>query len=235
MEAPRGIVIALVGAESTGKTTLAGALAERLRAETGHGIAVVGEVLREWCEHTGRTPRVEEQAAIVAEQRRRIDAAAASQAIVVADTTPLMVAVYHRIVFGDRSLDEPAGRWHAARVDHTLVTALDIPWVADGHQRDGAHVRVPVDAALRELLAAHRIAWSRVAGTGDSRVESALDAVAPLLRQRASPKRGLFTRLAERDAAQPEWPWVCESCDVPECEHALRRRARQLTADDPGA
>lgn len=227
-------MISIVGAESTGKTTLAAALAGRLRAETGHRVAVVDEYLREWCAHSGRTPRIEEQAPIVAEQRRRIDAAAESHPIVVADTTPLMIAVYHRIVFNDRSLDEPAGRWHAARVDHTLVTALDLPWVADGHQRDGEHVRAPVDAALRELLAAHRIAWSRVAGTGASRVESALDAVAPLLRGRASPKRGLFTRLAERDASQPEWPWVCESCDVPECEHLMRRR-RQLTADDPGA
>jgi nicotinamide riboside kinase len=223
MEATRGIVIALVGAESTGKTTLAAALGERLRAETGHATSVVGEYLREWCEHTGRTPRIEEQAAIVAEQRRRIDAAAEAHPIVVADTTPLMIAVYHRIVFDDRSLDAPAGRWHAARVDHTLVTALDLPWVADGHQRDGAHVRAPVDAALRELLAAHRIAWSRVAGTGDARVEAALDAVAPLLRRRTSPKRGLFTRLAERDAAQPDWPWFCD-CDQADCEHALRRR-----------
>jgi len=234
METTRGLVIALVGAESTGKTTLATTLAERLRAETGLACTVVGEVLREWCEHTGRTPRVDEQAPILAEQRRRIDAAADAHAIVVADTTPLMIAVYHRIVFGDRSLDGPAGRWHATQVAHTLVTALDLPWVADGHQRDGEHVRAPVDAALRELLAAHRIAWSRVAGVGPARVESALDAVAPLLRRRASPKRGLFTRLAERDAAQPDWPWVCESCDVPECEHLMRRR-RQLTLDDPGA
>jgi nicotinamide riboside kinase len=232
MEAARGVVIALVGAESTGKTTLALALAERLRIETGHRVTVVGEYLREWCGHTGRTPRIEEQAVIVAEQRRRIDAAAEAHAVVIADTTPLMTAVYHRIVFNDRSLDEPAARWHAERVDHTLVTALDLPWVADGHQRDGEHVRVPVDTALRELLAAHRIGWSRVAGLGDARTESALDAVAPLLRRRTSPKRGLFTRLAQRDAAQRDWPWVCD-CDQADCEHALRQR--QLTADDPGA
>lgn len=232
MEAPRSLVIAVVGAESTGKTTLAAALAERLRTETGLACAVVGEVLREWCDRTGRTPRIDEQAAIFAEQRRRIEAAAAAHPVVVADTTPLLTAVYHRIVFGDRSLDEAAGRWHAKHVDHTLVTALDIDWVADGHQRDGEHVRAPVDAALRELLAAHRIAWSRVAGLGAARVEAALDAVAPLLRARASPKQGLFTRLAARDAAQPDWPWICD-CDSADCEHALRQR--QFTADDPGA
>lgn len=224
MDASRSLVIALVGAESTGKSTLARALAERLATETGLNCTWTGEFLREWCEHTGRTPRREEQAFIVVEQRRRIEAAAAAHAVVVADTTPLLTAVYSRLVFGDRSLDDPAGRWHAAAVSHTLVTALDLPWVADGHQRDGEHVREPVDAALRELLAAHRIAWSRVAGGGAARVEAALDAVAPLLRGRTLPRQGLFTRLAERDAAQPARPWTCESCDDPDCEHRLMRR-----------
>jgi nicotinamide riboside kinase len=222
-----GRVIALVGAESTGKSTLAAALARRLAEATGLACTAVDEVLREWCELQGRTPRLEEQAGIAAEQQRRIEAAAAAHDVVVADTTPLLIAVYSRIVFDDRSLDEPAGRWHAEHVALTLVTALDLPWTADGHQRDGEHVREPVDAALRELLAAHRITWSRVAGFGPARVESALDAVAPLLRSASNPKPGLFTRLAEREAGEPDWPWVCETCDVPECEHLLmRRRAR---------
>jgi nicotinamide riboside kinase len=220
-------VIAIVGAESTGKSTLALALAERIAAETGLRSAAVPEFLREWCERAGRTPRLDEQAGVAAEQQRRIEAAAQAHDVVVADTTPLLTAVYSRIVFGDHSLDHDAGRWHAANVVHTLVTALDLPWVADGLQRDGEHVREPVDAALRELLSAHRIAWSRVAGAGSARAEAALDAVAPLLRARPTPKRGLFTRLAERDAAPAGQPWRCETCDLPDCEHALRRAAQR--------
>ena len=103
---------------------------------------------------------------------------------------------------------------------HTLVTALDLPWQPDGLQRDGEHVREPVDAMLRELLAAHGIGWSRIVGSGNARTEAALDAVAPLLRARLPGGSGLFTRLAARDAAMPAWRWVCEKCDVPDCEHA---------------
>lgn len=44
-----GRVIALVGAESTGKTTLARALAAQLPALTGAPVTWVGEWLREWC------------------------------------------------------------------------------------------------------------------------------------------------------------------------------------------
>ena len=60
--------IALLGAESTGKSHLATALAERLRSQ-GLSTVVVPEVLRGWCEREGRTPRAHEQAAIALEQR----------------------------------------------------------------------------------------------------------------------------------------------------------------------
>ena len=220
----RALVIAIVGAESTGKSTLAPALARRIAAETGLVCTHVEEHLRSWCEQSGRTPRIDEQRAIAQVQQDRIAAAAATHDVVVADTTAMMIAVYSRWVFGDRSLDTWAAAEHARLVDHTLVTALDLPWVPDGLQRDGEHVRAPVDAMLRELLATHGIGWSLVSGSGDARTERALDAVAPLLRPRAAPASGLFTRLAARDAAQPAWQWVCEKCDVPDCEHRLRAR-----------
>ena len=50
---------------------------------------------------------------------------------------------------------------------------------------------------------------------------------APLLRSRSNTKTGLFTRLAERDAAQPVWQQNCDNCDSPECEHALMRQQAQ--------
>jgi HTH-type transcriptional repressor of NAD biosynthesis genes len=52
--------IALLGAESTGKTTLATELAARLRQQ-GKSVAVVPEVLREWVARAGREPRPEQQ------------------------------------------------------------------------------------------------------------------------------------------------------------------------------
>lgn len=223
MNTAPALVIAVVGAESTGKTTLAHALARRIAGETGLASTVVDEHLRTWCEREGRTPRIDEQRAIAQVQQERIAAAAAAHDVVVADTTALMVAVYSRLVFGDRSLEAWAAAAHAQSIHHTLLTALDLPWVPDGLQRDGPHVQAPVDAMLRELLAAHRIGWSLIGGSGPARVEQALAAVAPLLARRAAPDSGLFTRLAQREAAQPAWQWVCDKCDVPDCEHRLRR------------
>ena len=218
-------IFAIVGAESTGKSTLAEALARRLNAETGWRCAWVPEFLREWCEREGRTPGLHEQAAIADEQGRRIDATAQGHDIVVCDTTPLMTAVYHRQVFGSDSLDASALAWQR-RCTLTLLTALDLPWQADGLQRDGAHVREPVDATVRELLVGAGLPFVVVGGLGEARVEAALDAVAPLLRRDGAPATGLLSRLAARDAAQPAWRWVCETCDSPDCEHASLRQRR---------
>ena len=217
-----GLRIALLGAESTGKTALAQALAQRIAEDTGLRTAWVPEYLREWCDAAGRTPRVDEQAGIAAEQARRIDAAAAEHEVVVCDTTPLMISIYSEFVFGDRSLHEGALAWHG-RCALTLVTALDLPWLADGFMREGAHVREPVDALVRGLLIAGELPWATISGSGERRLESALDAIAPLLRRLPHPKRGLFTRLAERDAEASAQRWSCENCDSPDCEHALRR------------
>lgn len=220
-----GRVIAIIGAESTGKSTLAVTLAARIAEQTGLRCCVVDEVLREWCEQAGRTPLAHEQRGIATEQQRRIDAAAAGHDIVVADTLPLMVAVYSQLLFDDTSL-VPMAIAAQRGAALTLLTALDLPWVADGLQRDGEHVREPVDRAVRALLNAHSLGWSVVGGQGAARLDQAFAAVTPLLATLAPAHAGLFTGLAARDAAMPSWRWLCEKCDVADCEHAALREAQ---------
>ena len=212
------LIIAIVGAESTGKTTLALDLPARLAALTGQRCTSVSEHLRDWCDRMGRTPRADEQAGIAAAQAAAIDEAALSHDIVVCDTTPLMTAVYSRMLFDDDSLRGPALQWHR-RCQLTLLTALDLPWQADGLQRDGPHVREPVDAQVRQWLVAEGLPWSVVGGQGAARTEAALDALAPLLRRAGLSSAGLFTRLEARNAEPAARAWTCELCDDAACEH----------------
>ncbi len=214
-------VVAVLGAESSGKTQLAIDLAQRLRG-AGIDAQAVPEHLREFCDRHGRTPRSDEQAAIAAEQTRRIALAAERHRVVVADTTALMTAVYSEIVFGDRGLYagiEAAQR----RCDLTLLMALDLPWQADGLQRDGAHVREPVDALVRAALARIAQPYVVVAGQGEARVLSAWRAVRRAL--------GLPAEAGDDDdaAAAGAWHARCERCGEPDCERHLLPRT--LAAD----
>ncbi|MEP6739463.1 MAG: ATP-binding protein [Caldimonas sp.] len=168
-------IVALLGAESTGKTTLARDLGAALAAR-GDEVIVAGEVLREFSDKHGRTPRRDEQRGIAAAQTRRIETAAGQASVVIADTTALMIAVYSELVFGDPGLydDALAAQRHC---DLTLVTALDLPWQADGLQRDGEHVRGPVDTLIRAALDRAGIAFTTIVGTGPDRLDAALRAI----------------------------------------------------------
>jgi len=201
--------IALLGAESTGKTQLSEELAQALRQQ-GRSVAVVPEVLREWCLRECRTPRPEEQMPIAQEQEHRVDQAAAQADVVISDTTALMVAIYSAMLFEDGTLY----RFALDRLrgyDATLLTGLDLPWVADGLQRDGPHVREPVDALIRDALATARVPYRVVYGRGDERLRNALAAIAA-----SAP--------GENVNQERPWTWSCEKCSDPQCEHRLFRR-----------
>jgi nicotinamide riboside kinase len=206
-----GHIMAIVGAESTGKTQLARELLALLQAR-GLDAVTVGEALREFCDHHGRTPMAHEQADIAAEQTRRIQQAAQTHTLVLADTTALMTAVYSELIFGDQSLYPQAAEDHR-QATMTLLTAVDLPWVADGVQRDGPHVRLPVDHLLRQSLMQSGVPYAVVGGLGPARVAHALSVVDHVLDE---PQRRI------RAASSPRWRWFCNHCGDGECEQHSR-------------
>lgn len=209
----KALVVGLVGAESTGKTTLARSLVQALSAD-GLWVARVDEFLRDFCDQQGRTPLHHEQQMIAQAQSDRIAAAAKSGVdIVIADTTALMIAVYSDFVFGDRSLyaDAEAAQ-HQCTL--TLLTSLDLPWVADGLQREGEYVREPIDQLVRAALQRSGVSYSIVAGTGEARLAAALAAV-----------RRAWQRHTQPEPPASRWQWRCERCGDADCErHTLLPR-----------
>lgn len=208
------VCIALLGGESSGKSTLALQLQQHLCGLHGLRTLCVAEHLREWCEARGRAPHVHEQAAVADEQTRRIDAALQTPGtdVVVADTTALMVAAYSALYFDDRSLLAPALAAQR-RCDLTLLMGLDLPWVPDGLFRDNPAVRDATDALLRRELQGAGIAFQTVYGQGAARLQQALRAVGgalgrPLVAEDPALAKGLR-------------PWSCENCSDPDCEHRL--------------
>lgn len=205
--------IALLGAESTGKTQLALAIGEALRQQ-GRTVAVVSELLRDWCDREGRTPRADEQAAIAHAQACRVMALDGLE-FVIADTTPLMTAIYSHLLFGDESLYDFALA-HQRIYDATLVTGLDLPWRADGLQRDGPHVREPVDTMLRAALTRSGMTWQVIYGNADARLENALNAIFSIANNDLSTLEN-----GQKTLNSAAWGWPCEKCSDPGCEHRL--------------
>jgi nicotinamide riboside kinase len=206
--------IAILGAESTGKSWLAQALSSALRAR-GQTVCTVDEVLRRWCAQEGRTPRPHEQMGIATEQARAAEQAPPGW--VVADTTPLMTAVYSHMLFDDDRL-YPMALAHQALYDNTLVTGLDLPWVADGLQRDGPHVRGPVDTLVRQALERAGIAYRVVYGQGHQRLNNALLALGLSGEDDAARSTRENAQFAINEGRTV---WQCNECSDPECEHKL--------------
>lgn len=159
--------VAILGAESSGKSTLAAALAERYRT------VWVPEYLREFVDTMGRVPMESDQFGIARMQMQREDEAAArAHSFLFCDTTPMMTAIY--------------SRWYWNRVDgqlsvleqrhdyaFTLVTAPDAPWEADGLMRESDEVRQTIHRQVLQMLGERGIAYTLVSGTLEERVEQA--------------------------------------------------------------
>ena len=166
--------IGLLGGESTGKTTLALALADALPG------FVAEEYLRDFVRDFGRLPTLADQEGIFLTQQmtvRTVERAAeyAETPWVIADPLPLMTAVYSIVYFDDDSLLE-AGIEDASTYDAILWCAPDIPWVPEEGMRDGVDFRDRADLVIAERIAPV-LPLLRISGTPLDRVTLSLDSL----------------------------------------------------------
>lgn len=166
--------VCVVGAESTGTTTMARALAEHYRT------AWVPEVGRSYWE--GRltagpeAPWRTEELLFVAEQQCRMEEALARIAdrILVCDTDAFATRLWHERYMGflapelkDVGADLPR--------DLYLLTDADFPFVQDG-TRDGEHVRDRMHARFLEELPRLGVPWLLLSGGHERRFSAAVAA-----------------------------------------------------------
>jgi nicotinamide riboside kinase len=186
--------LVLLGAESTGTTTLTADLADLLGAPCTH------EALRDVCERKAAENGGEffgcewqtedfdevadrqdalEQAAIAgwqpwhSEGRPLADLAP----LLVCDTDALATAMWHRRYLGTA----PSRFFERAAASPPLLYVLTSPdgvaFVQDGW-RDGAHVRAEMHEWFRTALDAQAVPWIEVAGTPAVRIRHVLEHVA---------------------------------------------------------
>jgi len=158
--------VCLLGGESTGKTTLAQALAARLDT------AWVAEYGRERWEHQGGRLRFDDLLEIARVQlAREREACTRARRWLFCDTGPLTTLLYCRDLFGraDGALERLAGH----RYDHVFLCAPDFPFVQDGTRRD-ERFRLAQDRWYRRELAAREVSCEVLEGSVAQRVARVL-------------------------------------------------------------
>lgn len=173
--------VCLVGAESTGKTTLAAALA-------GHYRTVwVAEYGREYSEKKllGDNPLDWESAEfeIIARQQNRLEDAAARQAnrLLICDTDAFATSIWHQRYLNHRS---PAveGLTRHRKYDLYMLADVNIPFTQDG-TRDGEHIREWMHRVFEEELQAAGKPYAIVTGSPEERLHEAIRLIDPLLKE----------------------------------------------------
>jgi HTH-type transcriptional regulator, transcriptional repressor of NAD biosynthesis genes len=171
--------VAVVGAESTGTTTLAAALAEH------YGTRWVPEVGRAVSEQRAAAGTFGDWSdadfvAIARRQQAEEDAAArASGPILICDTDALATCLWQERYLGRSTTAVEAiarGRSYALYV----LTLDDVPFIQDG-LRDGEHLRGWMTERFRERLAERPEPVVEVSGTHEERLAAALAAIDALL------------------------------------------------------
>jgi HTH-type transcriptional repressor of NAD biosynthesis genes len=164
--------VVILGAESTGTTTLASDLALHL------GTECVPEYGREFTEDHGIDHAWRSQDFDLIAQRQidmEFSAARRSGPLLICDTDALATSVWHERYIGSRSPRVEA--MAAQRLAHLYVLTSDnIPFVQDG-MRDGEHLRGWMTTRIREILDEGPVPWIEAIGERSERVEIVLDAM----------------------------------------------------------
>ncbi|WP_394552727.1 AAA family ATPase [Agromyces sp. MMS24-JH15] len=191
--------IVVLGAESTGSTTLASALAERLGTEW------VPEYGREYS--TARdggldAPWRSDEFDLVVDRQLALEQAALRRIpapVLVCDTDVLATAIWHERYVG-RPAPRILARADAHRPDLYVLTGDEIAFVQDG-LRDGEHLRHGMQQRFRDVLAARTVPWIEVRGSVAERVDAALPAIEAAVAARLAFERPLDARpVAEQEA-----------------------------------
>jgi HTH-type transcriptional repressor of NAD biosynthesis genes len=192
--------VALVGAESTGTTTLARDLRDALRARGGVWARTewVPEYGREYSVNLLAVARAHDPAArpedavwteedfvaIAGEQNRREDAAARQGGpVLLCDTDAMATAIWHERYLGTRSASvERVADAMAPRALYLLTDHADVPFEDDG-LRDGEHLRAWMNTRFAAVLRAGRTPWHLVSGSPDARLRLALRHIDDVMRE----------------------------------------------------
>lgn len=169
--------VMVLGAESTGTTTMARSLAGHLKTPW---VAEYGRAYSEEKLARGDDIWTSDEFVHIAEEQNRRENAAARECnrVLIGDTNSLATTLWHRRYMG--SEEERVKRVAAqGRCDLYLLTGDEIPFVQDG-TRDGEHIRHKMHGWFVDLMKNQPVPWVLLEGPHEVRLKNAVAAVSEL-------------------------------------------------------
>jgi HTH-type transcriptional repressor of NAD biosynthesis genes len=166
--------VVVVGAESTGTTTLSRDLAMALNTTW---VPEYGRVYSEKKQAAGDKVWRSEEFMQIAKEQKRMEELAARHAnrILICDTNAFATCLWHRryMGFAHKALQEFSTR---CRADLYLLTGDEIPFVQDG-LRDGEHIRHQMHQWFQTALNETHVPWVSICGSTNERLDLAMKAI----------------------------------------------------------
>jgi nicotinamide riboside kinase len=169
-------IIAITGAESTGKSTLTEALSKH------YNVPFEPEFARDYILELHRPYSYEDVEFIAKNQVERYQLLKnTGNHIVLLDTWLLITKIWFREVFNriPAWIEQEIGR---SKIDLFLVCDTDLPWKADAVRENGGAKREKLQILYLEEIRNHGFPYAIISGIGEERVENARRAINRLIK-----------------------------------------------------
>ncbi len=167
--------VVITGAESTGKTTLAQALANYYSEPWTH------EFVREYAGQLDRALQPEDLEPIARGQLATEDAALkTAQRLIIHDTNLLSSIIYAKHYF-DAEISQVNDQFQARNYSLYLFCMPDFPWEADEGQRDSALARSVLHNTFKDQLNKMKLPHMEIRGPQQERLRQAVFVINKIL------------------------------------------------------
>lgn len=167
-------IIAITGAESTGKSTLAQALA------TYYNVSFVPEFARNYIEQLHRSYTYDDVILIAQKQVEQYNEMVSWQTpLIILDTWLLITKIWLDVVYGkvpdwiDKTIKE-------TRIDTFLVCDTDLPWIADSVRENGGTNREKLQQTYIRELRKYHFPYHIIKGNQQEREKAAIQIITDL-------------------------------------------------------